>query len=403
MYVDFSGFQSYYPDTFKPGHVPDHNNLIPLPNQGSNSSSQSNGSVSRPSRPSRPSVDTYEPSAKFERPDSVTFTVPDRIGYIDFSQNGLVWKDVTENVGKSYTVSFKPPEKTVLNPYDFYTDDPNRMHLTDRNPEELNERKPLHDFLRQDGDTLVQAALHLVSKGAITSERCERDLEKFAADTLDFFTGGKYTHEDVETLKGQLHQVVQELAEQLKADEDMDFHNLDIQKVTTKLTIGGVETTATELFRLQKVGRIFEEECGIYCGSLICSDYGKTGVAYAAAKKAAATSGELGKMFGATIDRLFETYRKDFIKETTDTVENQFGEKHYGKYHDSLKAGQEILDAYASIDFGDPSSMEQAHKKAQKIEQEHFDRFGIPNNYPFDRDIESIEKYSEWVYSQIFG
>lgn len=101
MYVDFSGFQSYYPDTFKPGHVPDPNNLIPLPNQGSNSSSQSNGSVSRPSRPSRPSVDTYEPSAKFERPDSVTFTVPDRIGYIDFSQNGLVWKDVTENVGKA--------------------------------------------------------------------------------------------------------------------------------------------------------------------------------------------------------------------------------------------------------------------------------------------------------------
>ena len=71
----------------------------------------------------------------------------------------------------------------MLDPYDFYTDDPNRMHLTDRNPEELNERKPFHDFLRQDGDTLVQAALHLVSKGAITSERCERDLEKFAADT----------------------------------------------------------------------------------------------------------------------------------------------------------------------------------------------------------------------------
>lgn len=395
MSVNFSGFQSYYPDLFKPGYVPDQSQLIPLPNQGAGSSgtaSQSAGSASRPS------MDTYEPSGSFQLPDSVTFTVPGRVGYIDFSQDGLVWKDVTEHVGESFTVPFNPPEKPKFDPYDYYTDDPNSIRITERNPDELNDRKPLHAFLRQDGDTLANAAQHLVAKGEITSDRCKQDLEKFATDTLDFFTGGKYTSADVQTLKDQLHQVVQELSDQLKAGEKMD-----ISKVNTKLTIGGVETTATELFQFQKVGRIFEEKCALYCGSLISSDYGETGIAYAAAKKMASTHGELGKMFGQTVDRLFETYRKDFLKETTEIIENEYGEQHYGKYHDSQRAGQEILDIYASIDFGDPSSMAQAHKKAASIVQQHCGRFGLSfQNYAIENDEKNIEKYAAWLNSQIF-
>ena len=393
MSVNFSGFQSYYPDPCKPAYVVDQSQLIQLPNQGSNSTARPPQSFGPTSRPS---VDTYEPSGSFQPPDSFTFTVPGRVGYIDFSQDQPVWKDVTEHVGESYTVPFTPPEKPKFDPYDYYTDDPYSIKIVEKNPNgELGERE-LHAFLHQTGDTLANAAQHLVAKGEITSDRCERDLEKFATDTLDFFTGGTYTNADVNTLKDQLHQVVQELAEQIKAGEKMDIH-----KVNTKLTISGVETTATELFQFQKVGRIFEEKCTIYCGSLISADYGETGVAYAAAKKMAATHGELGKMFGKTVDRLFETYRKDFLKKTTAIIENEFGEHHYGKYHDSLKAGQKILDVYASIDFGDPASMAQAHKKAAGIVQQHCDQFGL--SYAIENDEKNIEKYAAWVNSQIFG
>lgn len=395
MSVNFSGFQSYYPDPCKSGYVVDQSQLIRLPNQSMNPSAkptQTSGGISRPS------FDTYEPSGKFQLPDSFTFTVPGRIGYIDFSQDDLVWKDITEHVGESFTVPFNPPEKPKFDPYDYYTDDPYSIKIIEKNPNgELGERE-LHAFLHQTGDTLANAAQHLVAKGAITSERCEQDLEKFAKDTLDFFMDGKYTESDVKGLKDELHQVVRQLADQLKSGEKLDIH-----KVDTKLTIGGVETTATELFRFQKVGRIFEEKCGLYCGSLISSDYGETGVAYAAAKKMAASHGELGKMFGNKIDRLFENYRADFLKKTTEIVENELGEHTYGKYHDSLRAGQEILDVYAGIDFGDPTSMEQAHKKAAAIVQKHCERFGLSfKNYAIQNDQKNIEEYAAWVNSQIF-
>ena len=395
MSVNFSGFQSYYPDPCKSGYVVDQSQLIRLPNQNTNASSnptQTSGGTSRPS------FDTYEPSGKFQLPDSVTFTVPKRAGYIDFSKDDLVWKDITEHVGESYTVAFQQSEKPKFDPYDYYTDDPYSIKIIEKNPNgELGEWD-LHAFLHQTGDTLANAAQHLVAKGAITSERCEQDLEKFAKDTLDFFKDGKYTESDVKTLKDELHQVVRQLADQLKSGEKLDIH-----KVDTKLTIGGVETTATELFQFQKVGRIFEEECSLYCGSLMSADYGKTGLAYAAAKKMAASHGELGKMFSNKIDRLFENYRADFLKKTTEIVENEYGEHTYGKYHDSLRAGQEILDVYASIDFGDPTSLEQAHKKVAAIAQEHYDRFGlISKDQTIKNNQKRINEYAAWINSQIF-
>lgn len=396
MSVDFSGFQSYYPDPFKSGYVVDQSQLIQLPNQGSNSAStpsQPSGVTSRPSR------DIYEPSGSFTLPDSFTFTVPGRIGYIDFSQDDLVWKDVTEHVGESFTVPFNPPEKPKFDPYDYYTDDVNSIRITERNPDELNMRKPLHAFLQQTGDTLANAAQHLLAKGAITSDRCECDLEKFATDTLDFFTGGKYTNADVNTLKDQLHQVVQALAEQLKAGGEMD-----IGKVNTKLTIGGVETSATELFQFQKVGRILEESLRTHGGNLMTVEYGKTGVTVAAAKKFAASHGELGKMFSQNVDRFYEQHRRELYEEEQEFIASGgYKNKNSALYQDSLRSGLEILDVYAKVDFGDPSSIAQAHRTAANMVKQHCDRFGLSfENYPIEHHQEDIEKYAAWINTQIF-
>ena len=260
--------------------------------------------------------------------------------------------------------------------------------------------RELHAFLHQTGDTLANAAQHLVAKGEITSDRCERDLEKFATDTLDFFTGGTYTNADVNTLKDQLHQVVQELAEQIKAGEKMDIH-----KVNTKLTISGVETTATELFQFQKVGRILEESLRTHGGNLITVEYGKTGVTVAAAKKFAASHGELGKMFSQNVDCFYEQHRKELYEEEQKFIASGgYKNKNSALYQDSLKTGLEILDVYANVDFGDPSSIAQAHRTAANMVQQHYDRFGLSfNNYAIENDEKNIEKYAAWVNSQIFG
>ena len=42
-------------------------------------------------------------------------------------------------------------------------------------------------------------------------------------------------------------------------------------------------------------------------------------------------------MFGKTIDRLFENYKKDLSAHGVNTIENTFGETHFGKYYDSKK------------------------------------------------------------------
>lgn len=387
MSINLSGYHKYDPYPCKPGYVPDRSQLIDISDPGSNSTS---ASPNRPESGHRPSVDTYEPSHTLE----------------DLSK--LPHHKLSSNI--QALPKPKNPAFTTMNPHTKPASPPSTaplppdkrtqyIRLVPYDPNEVSSRPTMHLFLRQTGKYLAEAAKEIANTGKVSSEYFyDVDRRSFAIDALDFFTGGNYTDKDVETLKGQLDQMVRELAEQVKAGQEMD-----VSKVKTKLTGGGVETTAADLFQLQKMGRIFDDECTIYCGSLISADYGATGVAYAAAKKMAASHGELGKMFGKTIDRLFEKYRENFLKETTKIIETESPKECLTKYLDALNSGQEILDAYANIDFGDPSAMAQAHSKASNIVQQHCNRFGLSfESKPIASYEAEIEKYAAWINTQVF-
>lgn len=397
MAVSFSGYHPYHPFPSKTGYVADQSQLLDITGRGPNST----GAPPKWSEHHRPSTDTYVPSDQaygpIKMPDSFSFTVPDQVGHIDMETGNITWKENTEHAGERVTVSFRPKETPMLDPYDYYTDDPYSIRL-ERIPASERGETVLHDFLRQDGGTLIDAAQHLAAKGAITSEVCRTDLDAFVKDTLDFFTGGQYTEQDISVLRDQVDQVVRELAEQRKAGKEMD-----IRQVQTRFTIAGADTSAADLFQFHKVGRILEDSLREHGGTLNIVEYGKTGVTVAAAKKFAAAHGELGAMFHQTVDRLYAQHRKMLY----DTQHKLIDSGHYWNpalFHDSSVTGLEILDVYAKADFGDPASLAQAHRTASHKVLQHCHRFNLPSTrYVDQHDKTSIEDYAAWVNAQIFG
>ncbi len=394
MVVDFSGYQHYDPYPCKPNYAPDPSQLLDITGRGPHST----GTPPKWTGPvSRPPMDTFEPSGEIKLPDQFTFTAPEKIGHINMETGEITWSENTVNPGESYTVQLHRPPKPAFDPYDYRGDGLNGIRLVERDPSDGMVSKPLHGFLRQNGQTLSEAAQHVAAKGGITSEYCQKDIEKFVADTLDFFTGGQYTKEDAATLEGQVKQVVQELAQQIKDGKEMDLN-----KVGTKLTIAGAETTVADLFKLQKMGRLTEDTLGVHGGNLNSRQYGITGVTIAAAKKLASAHGELGKLFNQTIDRFYQQHRKELVEETQRLIDS--GCWNPALFHDSVQTGLEILDAYANIDFGSASSIAQAHRNAAILVQQHDQRFSRPiTNHTNAYNKPDIDRYAAWLNAQVFG
>ena len=381
MLIDFSGYQRYNPYPCKPGYVPDPSQLLDITGRGPNSTGEPpkwSDSISRPS------VDTYEPSGSFTLPDNVSFYGPN-----GQKTNAIkpAWTNMQSNGKIEYNGTItRPDQKECAKAFTIRENDPTVIG-----------RIPLHNFLTRNGAYLAEAAQEIAATGKNTSYTYNVENEVFARDTLDFFTNGQYSSQDVETLTKQLDQVVLELAEQIKSGQQMDMN-----KVKTKLTVAGAETTAADLFKFQKMGRILEDSMHMHGGDLIICDYAKTGVTIAAAKKMAATHGELGKMFSQTVDRFYGQHRNklhDFSESFIASAKN----RNPALFRDSSKTGLEILDMYANINFGNSSSIAQAHHTAANMVQQHCQQFGVPNtHYVSAGDTAIIDRYAEWLNAQLF-
>lgn len=384
MSVNLSGYQKYDASPYRPWlrdpFIVDLTDRVP-------NASTSSGSLSQGAKPP---VDTYEPSGSIKLPETVTFTVPDRFGYIDMASGTVTWKENTEHVGESYTVELKPPAR------------PHPEDLENGIKIGYNSNvgyRVIHHFMQESGNYLLSAAEDLAANGKITSPYHNQQNTMFAEQALDFFTGGKYTAKELETLKGQLNQVIGELANQVK-----DGKPMDITKVNTKLTIGGVETTVSELFEFQKVGFILQDAFTIRGGNLNIQDFGTAGVAAVAAKKFAAAHGALGEMFSKTVDRFYEQYRQDIWNDTQNKIATGYYVGEPERHRDIAKTGQEILDIYSKVDLDDPSSISQAHRKATELAYQHCKRFDLSEGYqPQSRDEAGINDYIAWLKAQIFN
>ena len=110
---------------------------------------------------------------------------------------------------------------------------------------------PTHGFFYRSTDFLLDAAKEYAALGEdeVFYHRNIADVN-FVRDALDFFTDGNYSQSDVSAVQEQITGVVRELAQQLKNGE-----NPDLNKLQSKLTIGGADVTVSQLMDMQKVGK----------------------------------------------------------------------------------------------------------------------------------------------------
>ena len=110
---------------------------------------------------------------------------------------------------------------------------------------------PTHGFFYRSTDFLLDAAKEYAALGEdeVFYHRNIADVN-FVRDTLDFFTDGNYSQSDVNAVQEQITEVVRELAQQLKNGE-----NPNLDKLQSKLTIGGADVTVSQLMEMQKVGK----------------------------------------------------------------------------------------------------------------------------------------------------
>ncbi len=164
----------------------------------------------------------------------------------------------------------------------------------------------LHTFCYEETDFLTDAAKKYATL-ADDEVFLHRDIQDggFICNTLDFFTGGDYSREEVKAMKEQMEAIVEELAQQIKKGEAPD-----IRKLRNKLTIRGTEVSIAELMEYQKTGKeITDSFRNVSPGTLSAHNIAgmaQFGIAKAMGNLYGSERGELGRMFSDAIDRLYD-------------------------------------------------------------------------------------------------
>ena len=165
---------------------------------------------------------------------------------------------------------------------------------------------PTHGFFYRSTDFLLDAAKEYAALGEdeVFYHRNIADVN-FVRDALDFFTDGNYSQSDVSAVQEQITGVVRELAQQLKNGE-----NPDLNKLQSKLTIGGADVTISQLMDMQKIGKEMSNAfSGISSGSLNAQNiqsFANMGIAKAVGTHYGNSRGQIGKLFSKAIDRMYE-------------------------------------------------------------------------------------------------
>ncbi len=169
-----------------------------------------------------------------------------------------------------------------------------------------NRGAALHTFFYQETNFLEDAAKEYAVLGDNEMFRYRNiDDGDFIQQTLDFFTGGKYTDKDRKELEYQMENVVMELSRMVRNGEEAD-----VSKVKSKLTVAGVEVSVAELMEYQKMGqKVVSSFLGADLGTLDSSKIAQAaqvGIAKAMGNLYGSERGELGKLFSDGVDRLYE-------------------------------------------------------------------------------------------------
>jgi len=213
-----------------------------------------------------------------------------------------------------------------------------------------------HGFFYRSTDFLMDAAKEYAALGdnEVFQYRNIADVN-FVRDALDFFTDGNYSQGDVNAVQEQMTAVVRELARQLK-----DGETPDLSRLQSKLTIGGADLTISQLMDMQKIGRDLSESFnGITSGSLTANNteaFAEMGIAKSLGNYYGSNKGEIGRMFSAAVDRLYEKGMAQLEKaeawtQTVSYAPNTPGSK------DAVKTERNIADLFSKLDTSSKSSL----------------------------------------------
>ena len=249
-----------------------------------------------------------------------------------------------------------------------------------------------HGFLYQNTDFLLDAAQEYAKLGE-NEEFLFRNINdvNYVRDTLDFFTGGDYTQEDVNAVQEQMTNIVRELAQQIK-----DGKSPDLNELKSTLTIAGVDVTIRELADMQQKGQELQKVAfdQITIGSFQLSTYGKIGLAQAAAHSYGEKSGEIGVLFSNAIDRLAE--------KATAKIEREFSKPVYGDHPwtefeiSGMRLGFRVADLLSTTDNNEFSS---TISTIQSMVNDYCAQYGVSApSIGLARDVAELKNlFQSWV------
>lgn len=228
----------------------------------------------------------------------------------------------------------------------------------------------------------------------------------FVRDTLDFFTGGNYTENDIEIMKNGITEVVVELGQQLRRGEEFDLN-----KVKSTLIIAGNKVSMKELSQLMKVGK----ECipvleSNNIGSLVANSYAKKGIVQSFAQAYGKQYGNIGEMFAKGIDRLYQKSVQQLEKQKKNIYETLYDNSYQialkPMFVDSISTGCKIANLFTNIDMSNKetlgSNLKNALDQTKQFIQQHNNRFGIPtSSIELTNETRNIVQYMEFLLKKL--
>lgn len=237
-----------------------------------------------------------------------------------------------------------------------------------------------HGFFYHKTDFLFDAATEYAKLGEneVYRYRNINDVN-FVRDTLDFFTNGDYTQNDVNAAQDQVTAMVYELAQQIK-----DGGSADLSKVQTKLTIGGEDVSLTQLLEMQKVGKELSESFdGFSWGSLNGKNtqaFAEMGIAKSIGNHYGSDKGKIGRMFSDAIDHLYEkgvalVQKGEAWAKSVSVAANTSGDKA------AVKLELNIAELFSKLDTSNKSSLSSSFSSAlsemRAMVQQYCDQHGF--------------------------
>ena len=237
-----------------------------------------------------------------------------------------------------------------------------------------------HGFFYRSTDFLLEAAKEYATLGE-DEEFAYRNIAdvNFVRDALDFFTNGNYSQSDVNAVQEQMTAVVRELAQQIKNGESPD-----LSKLQSTLTIGGADVTISQLTDMQKMGKELSDAFnGITSGSLTTDSitaFANMGIAKSFGNYYGSDKGEIGKLFSAAVDRLYEKGVAQVEKAEAWARSASYAAGTSGS-KDAVETELGIAELFSKLDTGSKSGLEDSFSsllsKVRAMVQEYCNRYDL--------------------------